>query len=294
MPGTALLDLGNVGDLSKPATVLLEKVSDAIGGLARPWQIKRIAQAEAVAKRMRAESEVEVSNLLSRAGNRFIAEQTRIQLNIEGITKRALPNLTEDSSPEDVEDDWIVNFLDKCKNISENDMQALWSRILAGEANNPGSFSRRTVNLVADLESSDAELFSKYCSYMWLSHADSELHPFIFDFGNDVYTRKNISYASALHLQSLGLITLGFDLLGTIGRHTGFTLNLPEKSRLSYFGRDVDLHLRDGRLHIGNVLFTQAGKDLSTVCGPVAFDEFFDYIHDKWVSESLIAPLTED
>ena len=36
----------NLGDLSKPATVLIERVSDAVGGIAKPWQIKRIAKAE--------------------------------------------------------------------------------------------------------------------------------------------------------------------------------------------------------------------------------------------------------
>ena len=36
----------NLGDLSKPATVLIEKISDAIGGIFKPYQIKRIAKAE--------------------------------------------------------------------------------------------------------------------------------------------------------------------------------------------------------------------------------------------------------
>ncbi len=36
----------NLGDLSKPVTVLIERVSDAVGGIAKPWQIKRIAKAE--------------------------------------------------------------------------------------------------------------------------------------------------------------------------------------------------------------------------------------------------------
>jgi hypothetical protein len=37
----------NLGELAKPATVLVEKIADAVGGLARPWQIKRVAEAEA-------------------------------------------------------------------------------------------------------------------------------------------------------------------------------------------------------------------------------------------------------
>ena len=37
----------NLGGLSKPATVLIEKISDAVGGVFKPYQIKRIAKAEA-------------------------------------------------------------------------------------------------------------------------------------------------------------------------------------------------------------------------------------------------------
>jgi hypothetical protein len=40
----------NIGDLTKPATVLIEMISDAIGGVARPWQILRVARAEAEAQ----------------------------------------------------------------------------------------------------------------------------------------------------------------------------------------------------------------------------------------------------
>ena len=180
MPGYALINLGNAGDLSKPATILVERISDAISGVAKPWQIKRVAEAEAEAQRIHTESEIELADLRLRTGHRFIAEQTRLQLNIESITKKSITSLDEDSSPEDLEDDWIVNLFDKCRNISDEDMQDMWARILAGEANNPGSFSRKTINLAADLDKRDAELFSNICRFAWMSHADSEVHHICF------------------------------------------------------------------------------------------------------------------
>jgi hypothetical protein len=39
----------SIPDLSKPATVLIEKISDAVGGIAKPWQTVRVARAEAKA-----------------------------------------------------------------------------------------------------------------------------------------------------------------------------------------------------------------------------------------------------
>jgi hypothetical protein len=34
----------NLGEISKPATVLIEKIADAIGGVFKPYQIRRVAQ----------------------------------------------------------------------------------------------------------------------------------------------------------------------------------------------------------------------------------------------------------
>ena len=143
--------LARLGDLSKPATVLVEKISNAVGGIFKPYQIVRVAKAEAEAERIRAESQIQVTALHRRALRRFLEEETKRQSNIEDITQKALPLLKEESSPQNVEDDWVTNFFDKCRIVSDEDMQRLWSRVLAGEANAPGAFSKRTVNLLADL-----------------------------------------------------------------------------------------------------------------------------------------------
>ena len=43
----------NLGDLLKPADTLIKKVSNAVGGFFAPWQIKRVAKAEAEAALMK-------------------------------------------------------------------------------------------------------------------------------------------------------------------------------------------------------------------------------------------------
>ena len=283
MSGSALVNLGNVGDLSRPATVLIERISDAIGGVAKPWQIKRVAEAETQAQRIRTESELELSDLRLRAGHRFIAEQTRIQMNIEDITRKSVPNLNDDSSPEELEDDWIVNFFDKSRNISDDDMQSLWSRILAGEANNPGLFSRKTVNLIADLERQDVEIFIELCRFVWT--IEDRLCPLVFDFGDEIYSLNSVSLDSSNHLQSLGLITIsssGYSLFG-----------LPKVVTSSYCGRSVTLSVpneADNKIEAGMIVFTQSGQELARICEVTAVDGFFAYVYGIWEGESLVRP----
>lgn len=143
--------LVNIGELSKPATVLVERISDAVGGFFKPYQIERVARAEAEAAEIRAKTEVEISELQERAINRFVAEEAQKQKNIEDIGTKALAGVQESADPEEVEDDWIVNFFDKCRLISDEEMQDLWARVLSGEANQPGSYSKRIVNFLSSM-----------------------------------------------------------------------------------------------------------------------------------------------
>src|SRR5882762_9636593 len=116
----------NIGELSRPATVLIEKISDAVGGVFKPYQIVRVAKAEAEASRIQAESQIQVTDLQRRAMLRFLQEEAIKQSNIESITSQALPQLKDDSAPADVSVDWISNFFDKSRIVSDSEMQVLW------------------------------------------------------------------------------------------------------------------------------------------------------------------------
>ncbi len=168
----------NLGDLSRPATALIEKVSDALGGYFKPYQIKRVAKAEAEAEIIRAQTQIDVTDIQRRALYRFIAEEGKKQDNIEKITEKAIPLLEDSSNPKDIEDDWVANFFDKCRIVSDDEMQSLWSKVLSGEANAPGSFSKRTVNFLSSIDKIEAHLFTSLCGYGW--HAGN-VRPLIYD-----------------------------------------------------------------------------------------------------------------
>ncbi|MCI0475283.1 MAG: DUF2806 domain-containing protein, partial [Anaerolineales bacterium] len=104
------ITLANIGELSKPATVLIEKISDAIGGIFRPHQIRRIAEAEAQAEKIKAVSQIEITDLQRRALQRFMIEEAKKQDNIETITRKALGDVKDDARPGEIEDDWITHF----------------------------------------------------------------------------------------------------------------------------------------------------------------------------------------
>lgn len=194
----------NLGDLAKPATALVERVSNAIGVLYEPKRIVRKAIAEAEAEKIKAIAGIEISEIQQRGLKRLIHEEGRKQENIENITKLALEDLREDAKPENIDEDWLVNFFEKCKLFSDRDMQILWGRILAGEANKAGTFSKRTIEVVSTMEKSDAELFTSFCTFCWCFH--EVLYPVILETPKDIYSNNNIYFSTLNHLVDIGLI----------------------------------------------------------------------------------------
>ena len=272
--------LANLGELSRPATVLIEKISGAIGIVFEPYQIKRIAKAEAEADRIRTVAKIELTELQRRAMVRMVQEEGKKQENIEAISAEAANNLNEDAKPENVENDWISHFFDKCKLVSNSEMRGVWSRILSGEANAPGSFSKRTVEVVASLDKSDAALFTQLCSFAWMIGGVTAL---VFDTNDGIYKDHGITFNALTHLESLGLIR--FDPMAGFLRH-----GLPNEAVIFYYGMPILVGFddkEDKALDIGKVLLTQAGQQLASVCGSKALHEFPEYVASKWSSKNV-------
>ena len=265
----------NLGNLSKPADTLIKKVSDAVGGFFAPYQVKRMAKAEAETAMIKAQSETEITDLHRRAVHRWIGEEAQRQKNMEDITNKALPQLDENATPGSVENDWIVNFFDKSRIVSDNEMQELWSRVLAGEANTPGTYSKRTVNFLSDLDKADADLFTKLCGFGWMI---GDVVPLVFDVQAEIYNEHGINFNSLSHLESIGLVQFN-SIAGIVRR------NFPKKFAVIYYGKSLNLEMSkdaDNGLEIGQVLLTKIGQELAPICGSESVEGFQDYVMDKW------------
>lgn len=131
--------------------------------------------------------------------------------------------------------------------------------ILAGEANSPGTFSKRTVELVSTLDKRDAELFTKFCACMWMIVRPT---PFINDINNPFKHDSSTNFDSLQHLGSLGLIhTLGY---GEYGQEV-----TSKQLTVSYYGKKVVLQLPgDGTdFPVGSTQFTNPGQNSQECVG---------------------------
>ena len=275
-----------MGDLVKPIDTLIHKISDATGVLYEPRRIRHkakaeseaaiiSAKAEAAADIIKTESEIEITDLHRRAAQRWIQEEAKRQKNMEDIIDKAEPHLNEEAKPNAMEDDWITNFFDKCRLISDSEMQSLWSRVLAGEANDPGSYSKRTVNLLSDLDKNDAELFTKLCGFGWQI---GNVVPLVFDEQAEIYNKHEIHFGTLSHLESIGLVQFG--------GITGFQrFSLPKNFVVYYYGKALHMEMTketDNELSIGKILLTKIGQELASISGSKPVDGFYQYVKHQW------------
>lgn len=98
--------------------------------------------------------------------------------------------------------DWFVRFYEAVGNVSNEQMQSIWAKILAGEINKPNTYSLRTIEALKNLSQQEAELFGKICSHcicngshLFLPHYDKYLET------------CQISFGEVLYLSELGLIS---------------------------------------------------------------------------------------
>ena len=267
--------LANVGDLAKPFDTLVKKIAKGVGTLYEPRRIKNVAKAEAEAEKIKAVSEIEMMDLHRQAEQRRIEEEAKHQKNMEDIAAKAAPHLNEDANPDAMDDDWIANLFDKCRIVSDDEMQSLWSRLLAGEANAPGTFSKRTVNFVSELDKSDANLFTKLCGFGWVIR---NIAPLVFDVQADIYNRYGINFNTLIHLESIGLIQ--FEGLSSFKK-----IGLPKRFAVSYYGKLLYLEMpqeANNGLKTGQVLLTKIGQELAPICGSKPVEGFYEYVKEQW------------
>ena len=267
--------------ISEPATVLIQKIADAVGGYFKPYQIRRVAKAEAEAEIIKEQAQIKITSLQRRALARFVSEEAKKQDNIESITEKAIPQLNDSSNPQNMEDDWITNFFDKCRIVSDEEMQLLWAKVLAGEANSPGTYSKRTVNSLGSLDKRDAQLFTNLCSFVVIIE---EATPLIYDAQASIYNDRQINFETLTHLDDIGLISFA-PVAGYI------RTELPQHVDIYYYGTALKVECKNPKnneIKIGNVLFTNVGKQLMRICSSKPIDGFLDYVIGRLSQQGLV------
>ena len=114
------------------------------------------------------------SPIEERARLREDAQSTRKQNNLETVVLNASNELNDDSevSDEPVDDYWATRFFDMAADISGEDMQIIWGKILAGEIKRPNSYSIRTLELLRSLTTQEIQALKETLPLVMIRGSD--------------------------------------------------------------------------------------------------------------------------
>lgn len=184
------IQIKDLTGLSKPITRLIEVISQGVGAVSRPYLIRKNADAKAYEVRAIAAALKDVADqhhlpvvfkdgeidvwqkpddgtlVLShepseeRSNRRSEYERRKRQHNVESITAAAAEELAGENEVSDQppDEDWVSRFFRAAEDVSSEQMQRLWGRILAGEILRSGSYSLKTLDFVRNLTKNDATM----------------------------------------------------------------------------------------------------------------------------------------
>jgi Protein of unknown function (DUF2806) len=260
-----------------------------------------IAHLEGVAAEKRAETATRIK-LISAIGDQ-ISEQVNVppefsqsavrkygqkiireQANLDSISLHAAKQiqqnaiqpknqLNEGAEIADINDDWLNQFEKEASQKSTPEMQLLFSRILAGEIQNPESFSIKTVKLLAEMDHHVAILFRRLCSLcISVGPMDARVVSFDQNASQNVLKSYGLGFDQLNILQEYGLIIPDynsyFDYRMSISdeaKNFVFLFNYQKQTWVfvPLNGRDPHQELR-----ISGVALSRSGKELLRIVDP--------------------------
>lgn len=248
----------NLQPIADVTNNLIEKLASGIGWLATPrgkkaqqiealnYLIEHIKSDESMPPLVKAAS---ISN-----AKKLIKEYTN-QNNIFNDAVRYLSTKAVPNKIYDVEDDWLEFFFDKAKNINKEDMQIIWSKLLAKEIEVPKSVSKHLLHILTVIDGKEACSFAKLANYC--IKADGLEHVIIYydEMRGSYYQASKLIEEELFRLEDIGLVQL------SVG---GYSYSRETDEKVTYFGKEIDI--KDAKtIYIGNALLSRAGEELMSI-----------------------------
>ncbi len=137
------------------------------------------------------------------------------ELNLQQIAAIAVEESLEDQNTEESlppDPDWFAQWRNRAQDVSNEDMQRLWARVLKGEVCKAGSFSIHTLEFLSRMSRRDAALIEKLAAFAINGNNVASQ-------AQDILLANGIRFIDLVHLEDLSLIN------GVVG--LGVTLTLP-------------------------------------------------------------------
>lgn len=293
------LEISDLLGLSQPLTKLVETVSGGIDTLYKPWHLKRMAKAKAEEINLISAAIVnnsnlpinyqhgnvgidssDIQNLLLRTQQRLLQEEMKKQQNMDAVVARAAEELQtkEQVSEVPVDEDWAARFGNIAKDISSEEMQNIWGRILAGEVEKPGSFSIRTLDTIRNISRSEAVAFQKIVPLVMKCGKEV-----VISSRKEILNQHGVTYEDIMLLDECGLMASNTSLILNMRLRKGMKTNIRTESLIAIVeGTAVE----EETVSIGIYSLSKAGRELYSILAHNSDDNYFHKVLDEMFSKN--------
>lgn len=282
-----------------PCEKLIAAIQAAIGKAYEPRYIRRKADAEAyeiatVGKALRESSDIPITyskgeltmdtsnydEFVKRTQNRLAVQELQKQKNIEDVTDLAYEELLgeEDVPDVPVDSDWMNRFFNSVEDVSNEQMQRIWAKLLAGEVKRPNTFSLRTLHVLKNLTQYEADLFKRVC--VWILRCPGNAEKSIDDYfvlSGFVEKSDEIEFITMQLLEDAGLFSV--NTFVCIGFNLGpgeseYIRGIEHSIKMTNTGKD------NYRIERSAYFLTNAGKELYSLIEKDCFatTEYFELV----------------
>jgi hypothetical protein len=146
--------------------------------------------------------------LTNAVGEISVADTLRREINTTRALLRAEEALQDDTQEPPntkVDDDWLFRWRDSASEVSSEELQYLWGKVLAGEVKAPGSFSLRTLEFIRNLSTQEAEAIATLSEFI--------IAGAIYRDAKENLEEKGVTFDTLLYMQDIGVLS-GVEAIG--------------------------------------------------------------------------------
>ncbi|AWL12493.1 hypothetical protein HMF8227_02028 [Saliniradius amylolyticus] len=210
-----------------------------------------------------------------------VKERRKLE-NLEAILGQALEFNPSQVSDQQLDPDWFFSFIEIAENIYTPAMQELWSKILAVEVSQPGSFSLRSLLTLKQLTHKDAEVFRR-ASRLACRRAGDYSPRIIYGYYQrpGMFNLFSLQRGHPLNLAQFGLpypdllLLMDLGLLYRSEIESG-ELELHKSSEWRYGSHQLRLQPKRKGLVLNYYKFTATGTELSRLVPHAPYQAYFD------------------
>ena len=276
----------------KPIEKLVEVISNGIGTIYKPRAIRKEAEAEAykieIIERARSnalsEGRLIEADTYNKIQERVLHKETMRQQNIDNVSQIAAELLAQEQtvSSEPVDNDWTTRYFNIIEDVSKEEMQILWGKILAGEVKQPKSFSIRTLETIRNLSKHEANVFKNAANFAIKLGNEN----FIFENNNKEKLKNDIgiSYADIALLIDIGLMQSGSFVNYHIFQNPVDSQQIFTAGNFAIF---VNIKANTPTIQIPANIFSRAGNELIKIIFPTVSFEYLQYFANSIKNENV-------